>query len=353
MSSQGSSQGSPKGSHANTIEQTIPMPGVEEKSECVENGKAGKEGEGEVDREEVRGKAEEITEATDNVSDEGSDQEDGEAELSVKYEEELRPGLRRSSGSVSFISGVSVSPSQPPDESSVKEDIAGEAGKPEGCGVPEGTTQATSDSTEKTEDLQATPTSTGPTEEIKAAAAASEENEGGATPGSEEKGDGATPGSEEKEGGAIPGSEEKEGGAIPGSEEKEGDATPGSGFQKPPLLVEADKHLSQPYATPTAPPVVPLAAAAPPAPSPRTPTLLPSPPSTLQPAFMDRSGWLSKLSHRKGVFGDKWQKRYFILHGSWIYYFKKYGVGCAALQPAARLAFTSVSSTRPFGSLCV
>lgn len=27
-----------------------------------------------------------------------------------------------------------------------------------------------------------------------------------------------------------------------------------------------------------------------------------------------------------GVFRDKWQKRYFVLHGAWIYYFKKYGV---------------------------
>ena len=72
-------------------------------------------------------------------------------------------------------------------------------------------------------------------------------------------------------------------------------------------------------------------------------TPLPPPPVTVEPEFIERSGWLMKLSHKRGqntllmiftvnhncsvgVFGDKWQKRYFVLHGSWIYYFKKYGV---------------------------
>ena len=101
-------------------------------------------------------------------------------------------------------------------------------------------------------------------------------------------------------------------------------------------------------------------------------TPLPPTPVILEPEFIERSGWLMKLSHRRGesilslslcsrinpalslpsfhfpspsllpsvcvfimhlcvsqfagVFGDKWQKRYFVLHGSWIYYFKKYGV---------------------------
>ena len=32
-----------------------------------------------------------------------------------------------------------------------------------------------------------------------------------------------------------------------------------------------------------------------------------------------------------GMFGDKWQKRYFVLHGSWLYYFKKYGVAFFSL----------------------
>lgn len=63
-----------------------------------------------------------------------------------------------------------------------------------------------------------------------------------------------------------------------------------------------------------------------PHPSPLTPTLLPRPPTTIDQDYLERSGWLNKLSHRKGVFGDKWQKRYFVLHRSWLYYFKKYGV---------------------------
>ena len=53
---------------------------------------------------------------------------------------------------------------------------------------------------------------------------------------------------------------------------------------------------------------------------------LPHPPITLDTDYTERSGWLNKLSHRKGMFGDKWQKRYFVLHRSWFYYFKKYGV---------------------------
>ena len=57
-----------------------------------------------------------------------------------------------------------------------------------------------------------------------------------------------------------------------------------------------------------------------------THSLLPPPPPTLNQDYVERSGWLNKLSHRRGVFGDKWQKRYFVLHRSWLYYFKKYGV---------------------------
>ena len=62
------------------------------------------------------------------------------------------------------------------------------------------------------------------------------------------------------------------------------------------------------------------------------PTSLPPSPLTIEPRYQERSGWLNKLSHRKGVFGDKWQKRYFVLHGCLLYYFKKYGVSLILLQ---------------------
>ncbi len=62
------------------------------------------------------------------------------------------------------------------------------------------------------------------------------------------------------------------------------------------------------------------------------PSPLPDPPATMEPTYVERSGWLMKLSHRKGMFGDKWQKRYFVLHRSWLYYFKKYGVGCLVVE---------------------
>ena len=62
------------------------------------------------------------------------------------------------------------------------------------------------------------------------------------------------------------------------------------------------------------------------------PSPLPVPPSTLDPSYIERSGWLNKLSHRRGMFGDKWQKRYFVLHRSWLYYFKKYGVSFMKIE---------------------
>ncbi|KAL5476192.1 hypothetical protein EMCRGX_G026107 [Ephydatia muelleri] len=60
--------------------------------------------------------------------------------------------------------------------------------------------------------------------------------------------------------------------------------------------------------------------------TPPLPTPLPTPPPPcMEPQYMERSGWLSKLSHRKGVFGDRWQRRYFVLHQAQLLYFKKYG----------------------------
>ncbi len=86
-------------------------------------------------------------------------------------------------------------------------------------------------------------------------------------------------------------------------------------------------------------------------------SLLPIPPSTLEPRYIERSGWLNKLSHRKGVFGDKWQKRYFVLHRSWLYYFKKYGVSelysstvslISSLNPSLSLSSLLSSPPSPY-----
>lgn len=95
------------------------------------------------------------------------------------------------------------------------------------------------------------------------------------------------------------------------------------------VTVEAKGYYSSANTNPSAPPPSSLAT-----PSTLTtlpdpvlaPSLLPDAPPTLDQEYLERSGWLNKLSHRKGVFGDKWQKRYFVLHRSWLYYFKKYGV---------------------------
>lgn len=75
---------------------------------------------------------------------------------------------------------------------------------------------------------------------------------------------------------------------------------------------------------------------------------LPPAPSTFKLHFRSHCGWLVKLSKQKGwyleqcvehilyrflsvctsgIFGaDKWQKRYFVLNGNRLFYFKKYGV---------------------------
>lgn len=99
-----------------------------------------------------------------------------------------------------------------------------------------------------------------------------------------------------------------------------------SGLTKTMIVIETKGYFSDANATPSAP--SPSALTLPPdsVVSVLTPSLLPVAPPTLDQEFLERSGWLNKLSHRKGMFGDKWQKRYFVLHRSWLYYFKKYGV---------------------------
>ena len=127
---------------------------------------------------------------------------------------------------------------------------------------------------------------------------------------------------------------------------------PPAGGEAGGTVQETKAFLAQPNATPNAPPpyqeVDPVQEtkaflssqpdafpSAPAAPQPQVqpivkieliPTVLPVAPPTLEMDYVETSGWLNKLSHRKGVFGDKWQKRYFVLHRSWLYYFKKYGV---------------------------
>lgn len=110
---------------------------------------------------------------------------------------------------------------------------------------------------------------------------------------------------------------------------------------KLPLVEDAPSLVSQPDSSPSAPPLATpnssaLLPQATPTNEPTTTLLVPSPlpvpPSTLDPTYIERSGWMNKLSHRRGMFGDKWQKRYFVLHRSWLYYFKKYGVSMTPLK---------------------
>lgn len=115
-----------------------------------------------------------------------------------------------------------------------------------------------------------------------------------------------------------------------------GTGSPGIDDILPPTVEEEKEEekeetiVAQPSAASSSlPPNGPLPPDTPPQASPvvtLTPVVLPVPPPTVDMEYVERSGWLNKLSHRRGMFGDKWQKRYFVLHRSWLYYFKKYGV---------------------------
>lgn len=116
-----------------------------------------------------------------------------------------------------------------------------------------------------------------------------------------------------------------------------GTSSPGIDDILPPTVEEEKEEekeetiVAQPSAASSSslPPNGPLPPDTPPQASPvvtLTPVVLPVPPPTVDMEYVERSGWLNKLSHRRGMFGDKWQKRYFVLHRSWLYYFKKYGV---------------------------
>ena len=220
---------------------------------------------------------------------EGSDTDESNAQkISVNYvdnPEDLKPQLKRSSGSVSFIGACTVSPLQ----SSLidKKIVEGE----EGEGRTETSRNGITSVGEKSVEENGTEV---PDSKL--------QNEHSTSPKSSEASteDGST--------------------TVAASSS----TTFTSPTEKPPLLEEANLQVSQPNAQPSAP----LHPAQNPSATQRqlAPTLLPPSPSSIEPTYIERSGWLTKLSHRKGVFRDKWQKRYFVLHGSWLYYFKKYGV---------------------------
>ena len=220
---------------------------------------------------------------------EGSDTDESNAQkISVNYvdnPEDLKPQLKRSSGSVSFIGACTVSPLQ----SSLidKKIVEGE----EGEGRTETSRNGITSVGEKSVEENGTEV---PDSKL--------QNEHSTSPKSSEASaeDGST------------------------TVAAASSTTFTSPTEKPPLLEEANLQVSQPNAQPSAPlhPTQNQSATQ----RQLAPTLLPPSPSSIEPTYIERSGWLTKLSHRKGVFRDKWQKRYFVLHGSWLYYFKKYGV---------------------------
>ena len=220
---------------------------------------------------------------------EGSDTDESNAQkISVNYidnPEDLKPQLKRSSGSVSFIGACTVSPLQ----SSLidKKIVEGEEG--------EGRTETSRNG-------------------ITSVGEKSVEENGTEVPDSKLQKEHSTS--------PKPSEASTEDGSTTVAAASSTTFT--SPTEKPPLLEDAHLQVSQPNAQPSAP----LHPTQNPSATQRqlAPTLLPPSPSSIEPTYIERSGWLTKLSHRKGVFRDKWQKRYFVLHGSWLYYFKKYGV---------------------------
>ena len=215
--------------------------------------------------------------------DAGSDQEETSLQVEVKYLEntdELNPQLKRSSGSVSFISGVAVAPflravSPPPDEPSISE---GEIGQEEDI-TSEVPTQAGSETNGETSVASTEATPEKPQEPSLS------DSKPGAEVGKVE----ATATSEKPQEPSLPDSKPgAEVGKVEAAATSEQQQTKSS--EKPPLLAEANKQLTQPSAAPSAPPTQNLL----------IPTPLPTPPTTMTPGYIERSGWLSKLSHRKG-----------------------------------------------------
>ena len=239
---------------------------------------------------------------------EGSDTDESNAQkISVNYvdnPEDLKPQLKRSSGSVSFIGACTVSPLQ----SSLidKKIVEGEEG--------EGRTETSRNGI----------TSVGEKSVEENLAQSKNGIENGKTLPSEENGTEVPDSKLQNEHSTSPKSSEASAEDGSTTVAAASSTTFTSPTEKPPLLEEAHLQVSQPNAQPSAP----LHPTQNPSATQRqlAPTLLPPSPSSIEPTYIERSGWLTKLSHRKGVFRDKWQKRYFVLHGSWLYYFKKYGV---------------------------
>ena len=234
---------------------------------------------------------------------EGSDTDESNSQnISVNYidnPEDLKPQLKRSSGSVSFIGACAVSPLQP---SRIDKKIV-EGEEREGRTEPSknGITLVKEKSVEVNNKND-----TGNDETL-----LSKEN-GNEVPGSKLQNELST----------SPKPSEASDEDSSRTAAASSTTTFTSPTEKPPLLEEANLQVSQPNAEPSAP----LHPGQNPSATLRQLTLLPPSPPTIEPTYIERSGWLTKLSHRKGVFRDKWQKRYFVLHGSWLYYFKKYGV---------------------------
>ena len=240
-----------------------------------------------------------------STSDDGSDDEKPKKDqLLVEYidnPDELTVEVKRSSGSVSFfgaqeaLAPYPVPKSPPPDLPTIEQsmellstDVSAAAAPLDGS-VGEKSREGTGDSSASPE-TEPNSSETAPKSEAADEVVPKEQ------PTLEEE-------SEPREKTVADEKEEQPQGDSLTKTEPEAEAKQSSSSEKPPLLEAATTQAPQPGVS-SAPGTLPAAQGAPlpplaqPAPLPRTP--LPPPPPTIEPAYIDRSGWLTKLSHKKG-----------------------------------------------------
>ena len=244
-------------------------------------------------------------ESLGSMSDDGSDDEKSKKEqLSVEYvdsPEELTVVMKRSSGSVSFFGAQedlapypapkSPSPDLPTIEQSMEllsTETSAAAMPPNGSGENSPKNAGgTSPETEAPSGSETTPKSEAG-DDVVSKEQPAEEKLGASSDESQEKTASEKEPVQENPAKMVP-------------EGSDTEAKPSSDLEKPPLLADAKSQASQP-GVPSAPGSLPSAEGAPPpaqpVPLPHTP--LPPPPPTIEPHYMERSGWLTKLSHKKG-----------------------------------------------------
>ena len=238
------------------------------------------------------------------MSDGGSEEEEGQ-ELKVSYIENPEEiiTLKRSSGSVSFIGSLTRGGqlSQPPPASVMEDGGEGEegavGGKEEGGGEVEGEKEKVGGGSGEEGEVEGGGSEGG---RVQGEAAVVEE-------GKKEGGERKTDEAKEKDEGERERNQSSAKDETRKQEDTSEESVPVAAAaepvpQKPPPLPATSLQSPPPLLSPPPPSQPPQqdGPAASPRPSGPVVTPLPPPPPTFEPEFIERSGWLTKLSHKKG-----------------------------------------------------